>query len=382
MIQERRSYSRKTLNPLPYISLTPDNGGIVLDVSEQGLRFRATAPVEPSGPIRFSFSAHSDLVEGVADLVWTDRAKKTGGLRFTELSDDAREVIRKWPHESDLRLSVGQDFMLQIPASGESSRTGAPGRGAFDATLQFASSWSMRFGSAFRECLQFGRKEGLASLNALRLESHFKERKRSLLVAFSMTVVVILLSTLAYVRHREVGEWLVRLGTRISGEGRLQTVMQAPPSTLSMQPPGVGEMSGDKSKVDATQEHAAPQPTYAASPLISKGNASGPSLPQAPTANVRPLTPAAHGGELVVQVAALTREADAREMVDSLRHKNFQAFVRTLPADALYRVMLGPYANTTAARLAVDKLKKAGFDSFVRREPGAELSGALRIPTP
>ena len=58
MHHERRQYSRKTLNPLPYINLPSDNGGIVLDVSEQGLRFRATAlRLEHSGPIPF-FASH------------------------------------------------------------------------------------------------------------------------------------------------------------------------------------------------------------------------------------------------------------------------------------------------------------------------------------
>ena len=353
MQQERRSYSRKTLNPLPYINLGPDKGGIVLDVSEQGLRFRATTPTESLAPIHFSFSAHSDLVEGVAELVWTDQANKTGGLRFTELSDDAREVIRKWPHESDLELSVGQDFMLHMPAPDE-SRSGARGSGVFDATLQFASQ----------------------------LGSHLKEQRRSSLGPLAIAIALILVSALSYVRHREVGEWLVRVGTGISGEAPLQTVTQVPPSTLSVQPSAPGEMSDDKSNLGPAQEQAGPQTTKTAPPAIAAANAPGPSAPKPPTANVRPSTPAASGRELVVQVAALTREADARELADSLRQKNFQAFVRARPADALYRVMVGPYANTAAARVDVDKLKKAGFDSFVRREPGAELSGSLRITTP
>lgn len=325
----------------------------MLDVSEQGLRFRATTPTESLAPIHFSFSAHSDLVEGVAELAWTDQANKTGGLRFTELSDDAREVIRKWPHESDLELSVGEDFMLHMPASDE-SRSGARGRGVFDATLQFAS----RFGS------------------------HFKVQKHSFLGLLAIAIAVILVSSFSYVRHREVGEWLVRVGTRISGEAPLQTARQVPPSTLSVQPPDASEVSGDKSNLAPAQEQAGPQTTKAAPPAIAAGNATGPSTPKAPTGNVRPSTPAASGRDLVVQVAALTREADARELADSLRQKNFQAFVRTRPADALYRVMLGPYANTAAARVEVDKLKRAGFDSFVRREPGPELSGSLRITNP
>lgn len=380
--QERRSHSRKTLNPLPYISLAPDSGGLVLDVSEQGLRFRATGPLELSGPIRFSFSAHSDLVEGIADLVWTDPANKTGGLRFTELSDDARAMIRKWPHESDLQLSVGQDFMLQMPPRDDSWRVGARLRGAFEAALQFVRSCSKQFGSAVREPLQPGQKEEPAISSALRRESLSKQRKRSFLVASSIAVVLILVSTLSYVHHRELGEWLVRLGTAISGEGQLQAVTQSAPSAPSTQPPGASEISGEQSEPGGAQQQADAQPANVATPAISKENSARPSVPKARRSNDQLPAPVTSGKELVVQVAALKQEAEAREMADNLRHKNFQAFVRTLPPDPLYRVMLGPYANTAAARTAVDQLKKAGIDSFIRREPAAVLSGSLRVATP
>jgi cell division septation protein DedD len=376
--QERRSFSRKTLNPLPYISLAPDSGGLVLDVSEQGLRFRATGPLQPSGPIHFSFSAHSNLIEGVADLVWNDPANKTGGLRFTELSDGARAMIRKWPHESDLQLSIGQDFMLQMPPRDESWHLGARLRGAFEAVPRFVSSCSARFGSAMLDPFQVGRKERTATLS----KSPFKERKRALLVASSITVAIILVFTLSYIHHREVGEWLVQLGTRIAGEGQQQAVTQPPAPTVSLQPSVAGEMPGNESQAAGAPERAAPRPENAATHAVSNASGSGPSLPPPLAAKARHLSPTARGTELVVQVAALKQEADARELADSLRHKNFQAFVRTAPDDALYRVMLGPYANKAAARSAVDELKKAGFASFVRREPGGELSGSLRIATP
>src|ERR1700688_4075971 len=51
--QERRLFGRKTLRTIACIHLPSDNGGIVLDVSEGGLRFRAIAPVKESGPIDF-----------------------------------------------------------------------------------------------------------------------------------------------------------------------------------------------------------------------------------------------------------------------------------------------------------------------------------------
>ncbi len=83
-----------------------------------------------------------------------------------------------------------------------------------------------------------------------------------------------------------------------------------------------------------------------------------------------------------MQVAALTQEADARELTDKLRQENFQAFVGTLPADSYYRVMLGPYADAASARTVIDKLKKAGFNSFIRRETPGERAGSLGKAAP
>ena len=381
MQHERRLCTRKTLNPLPYINLPCDNGGIVLDVSEQGLRFRAAAPVEQSGPIHFSFSAHSSRIAGIADLVWTDEAKKIGGLRFTQLADDARETIRKWPHESHLRLDIGKDFTVHIPASDDSSNLAANGRGVSYAIPLLDRLWPKRSGSTLRASQRPALKDGVAELSAPLLESQCNERNRGLIKAISVTVAVIMISMLSYMHHRQAGEWLVSLGTRVAGESHPQTITQTPASNLSLQAPGAGDTSAEKLNVGSRQEQATPQSANAAMRVIAKQNASGPPAVEAPAADVRLQKPAAPGRKLVVQVAALTREADARKLADNLRRESFQASVRTLPVDAFYRVVLGPYADEESARLAVGKLKKAGFNPFIRREPIAEWPESARIAT-
>jgi len=178
--QERRQYSRKTLNPLPYINLPSENGGIVLDVSEQGLRFRAIGPVEPSGQILFSFSARSTLVAGTGELVWFDQASKTGGLRFTELPYQALEQIRKWPHDSNLRMGIGQDLTLHIPAPDESPSSRATQRGAYASLKSKVASEFDRllpdsFGSKVRENLPPILGNALTGLSSLTPEGYFQK---------------------------------------------------------------------------------------------------------------------------------------------------------------------------------------------------------------
>jgi len=51
---ERRQIPRTTLERLAYLQIEPDNGGIVLNVSNDGLCFHSIAAVEKNGPLRFS----------------------------------------------------------------------------------------------------------------------------------------------------------------------------------------------------------------------------------------------------------------------------------------------------------------------------------------
>jgi cell division septation protein DedD len=381
--QTRRLYPRKTLNPLPYVSLPSDNGGIVLDVSEQGLRFRAVAPVKQLGPIHFSFSAYSYRIDGVADLVWTDRAKKTGGLRFTQLSDEAREQIRKWPHELDLRLSVGKNFMLQIPASDDSSTDGIHRHGIFDAALQLATTWATHFRSTMREWLHPTPRNGAAESDAYRSKSHFQWKNRGLIYALSVIIVILTISMrLSYLHHRKTGESPLGLGPSIVGEAQPQTNRQTAASTPFTRAPGAGEASADESKLGGTHERVTPKAANAANSSISNSSSSGLPAPHDPAPNVRVSTRVIPRGNLVVQVAALTKENDARNLAESLRHENFEAFVGILPVDKLYRVMIGPYSDEASARIAAAKLKKAGLESFVRRESGDVLAGSSETKTP
>ncbi|HXP79778.1 MAG TPA: SPOR domain-containing protein [Verrucomicrobiae bacterium] len=374
---ERRQYSRKTLNPLPHINLPYDNGGIVLDVSEQGLRFRATAPLKQSGPIPFSFTSHSKLVTGIGELVWMDKAKKTGGLRFTELPYSALEQIRKLPQNTNLRPGISHDLTLHIPAPDESAfsitnRNGISARLASKVVSELDRLLPESFMSKVREGWLPVLGNALAKLRALSPEAYFQKQNRWLFKTTFALFLGIVISTLVYVDHRPAGELLIRLGTKLAGG--VNTLTPAP-ATASLAP-RVEDVSAYKSNVDGPAAQAVPQSVTSVPGKTAEEISAGTPAPQAQEATVRLPKPGAPRTELVVQVAALKEEGDARELTDQLRQKNFQAFVGTLPVDSFYRVMLGPYADHASARVVLDKLKKAGFDSFIRREPVAERLGS------
>jgi hypothetical protein len=87
----------------------PENGGLVLDVSDGGLSFHSVAPVQPSETIRFllSLRGHS-RIEGYGEVVWTNEMRTVCGLRFTSLSSGARDHLNNWTNQSKMPAPARQ----------------------------------------------------------------------------------------------------------------------------------------------------------------------------------------------------------------------------------------------------------------------------------
>ena len=81
------------------IILEPNNGGIVLNVSEGGLCFHSIDSVQQESPIRFSLSLHNQQIEAAGEVAWLDATGRTGGLRFTTLPAEIHEEIRRWVNQ-------------------------------------------------------------------------------------------------------------------------------------------------------------------------------------------------------------------------------------------------------------------------------------------
>jgi cell division septation protein DedD len=79
-----------------------------------------------------------------------------------------------------------------------------------------------------------------------------------------------------------------------------------------------------------------------------------------------PNAPLIPGGSYTLQVAALTKEADALELATRLQKKKFPAFVLSPQADKYFRVQVGPYSDPKAADAARKGLEGAGFKAIVK----------------
>ena len=123
--------------------------------------------------------------------------------------------------------------------------------------------------------------------------------------------------------------------------------------------------AGDSKKTEDRLKPAAAAPASAkkAEPVLVKTTASPRTVPAAAKSSSGPLIP---GGAYTLQVAALTKEADALELATRLQKKKFPAFVLSPQTDKYYRVQVGPYADQKSADAARKGLEGAGFKAFVK----------------
>jgi cell division protein FtsN len=107
---ERRHSPRIAVKNLAYLNLEPDNGGILIDISEGGVCFRSAVPVPQNSTVRCSFSLDNERIETSGRLAWSDATRKRGGLRFTSVSPEARRAISDWIDEHALPVAVNEGF--------------------------------------------------------------------------------------------------------------------------------------------------------------------------------------------------------------------------------------------------------------------------------
>jgi TPR repeat protein len=96
MEPDKRRFVRKRTDQLLYAELGPDNGSILLNLCEEGCGFQSIAPVRDAR-VRFTVSVGDGCkLEGDGQMIWSDTAKRTGGLRFLNPSRELQEQVREW----------------------------------------------------------------------------------------------------------------------------------------------------------------------------------------------------------------------------------------------------------------------------------------------
>jgi hypothetical protein len=94
---DRRHSLRQRVNTPAFASFDGVTGGMILDLSEEGMAMQAQAPLEAHRilPMHISLGEPTAYLETTGYVAWAD-ALGRAGVRFSELPDAPRERLRQW----------------------------------------------------------------------------------------------------------------------------------------------------------------------------------------------------------------------------------------------------------------------------------------------
>ncbi len=98
VIADRRLCARKPVPSIVYVGMGENNGGIFLDISENGLAVASAAPLDADGLVllRFQVPGDNHRLEVNGEIAWISESKKRAGIHFVDLSVDAHNRIKRW----------------------------------------------------------------------------------------------------------------------------------------------------------------------------------------------------------------------------------------------------------------------------------------------
>jgi cell division septation protein DedD len=360
---ERRQTTRTTINGLGYVNFGPDNGGIVLNVSEGGLCFHSVAPIQRNGAIPFWFPVRNHRIEAEGELAWVNGTQKTGGLRFTALPAEGREEIRNWINQATMRLGANEASARSVPpprpspnlSASRPDTNAAPGR----STPLTGGSPGEKVSTSLT-----GFSRGLAT---------------GLLVSALVAVPF-----LFHTYRRQFGDLLIHLGEQLAAKSQAQTQRMSPaPQTVlpALRPslPGPIPVSPQEKlllqplTIPAKPQQTKLEPTRSASASTSVANdsahktsavADAPAISSTPPAISLPTTVAPNSNVISDATGTVPQhepadhpgvhgEASREENAGSNSGKYFE---------------VGKFKDDLWAHKATDKLEQLGFRATVTQK--------------
>ena len=279
---ERRHVSRTTMEKLASIHIEPNNGGIVLNVSREGLCFHSIAAVEKNEPLRFSLLEQNRRIAACGELAWTDEMQKVGGVRFTTLTAEACEQVQNWisqpsaPLEEHETSTLGSALLKAFPRF-RAHRTDA----IADSGSSSAFAWALLKMRVQIKVSGFAR--GLAT--------------GLLISALSASVFLL------YTHKSDIGESLIHLGERLAAKPQVEKQ----PALIA--PQMVSKTKQPAAAVSAQTPAGAQSPASAQTPVRVRTSVSAPTpaRPQTPAPSkipVRAQIPVEQPNKLLAQPLA------------------------------------------------------------------------------
>jgi hypothetical protein len=132
-IHERRHCVRQAVHAPAFASFDGVTGGMILDLSDEGMAMQAAGPVEARGRVQVQLDLSDPVghLETTGYIAWAD-ALGRAGVRFSDLPEEARQRLDEWlavnaeaPGRTAPKVTVGRTSL-----SGWGSKVAGPGEHA------------------------------------------------------------------------------------------------------------------------------------------------------------------------------------------------------------------------------------------------------------
>ncbi len=126
---ERRHFSRQKVNSLVYLNVKPDNGGILLDLSEGGMCVSVANPLPVSSRVEFSLGlGGNEMVEGTGLVSWLSQSGRSAGVCFVRLPEGSRRRVHEWLDGANVTAEQNETRPVLVwpPASREKESSPGP----------------------------------------------------------------------------------------------------------------------------------------------------------------------------------------------------------------------------------------------------------------
>ena len=136
---ERRHSLRHKVNTPAFASFDGVTGGMILDLSEEGMAMQTMAPLEEHTrvPLHISLGEPAVYLETTGYVAWAD-ALGRAGVRFTDLPEEARGRLREWltQHASEPSWKAPRWVVRDQSSSSSSLRASQPKNGQVALSLE------------------------------------------------------------------------------------------------------------------------------------------------------------------------------------------------------------------------------------------------------
>jgi cell division septation protein DedD len=151
------------------------------------------------------------------------------------------------------------------------------------------------------------------------------------------------------------------------GHNSAKTNAELLPSPSTSRPTRLSTPAAQATTAPLTEPQTVSKPADTQQAAPDSSSTASSTTPPSTTDQVPSLTPQQPVASYFVQVAAVSKQEDAQALVDSLKGRQYQAFIADATPDKLFHVQVGPFTDVKEAESMRARLVNDGYNPILKK---------------